>query len=354
MPALTFVVAGPLHARTGGSVYNRRMAESLARRGWTVDVHELDDSFPFPTDEALRHASVVMAGLPSGRVVLVDGLAFGAMPDVIAQASGRLRFVALVHLPLAATVGLAPADAVTLAQSERRSLAHAARVIVTGTDTQVLMADCGLVHDDVIVVEPGTDPARLAAGSASADVHLLSVATLNPGKGHQVLVDALAALEHRRWRLMCVGSLTRHPETVDAVRRAIGGHRLDAHVSLAGELNAADLDACYHRADAMVMASLRETYGMVVAEALARGLPVVATATGAIPSLLGDDEAGLVVPPGDGRALAAALSRIIDDAALRARCAAGAQRVRERLPDWDAAAGQLETALLAVLNCPPR
>lgn len=353
MPALTFVVAGPLHARTGGSVYNRRMAESLAREGWTVDVHELDDSFPFPTDEALRHASVVMAGIPSGRVVLVDGLAFGAMPDVIAQASGRLRFVALVHLPLAAAVGLAPADAVTLAQSERRSLAHAARVIVTGTDTQALMADCGLVHDDVIVVEPGTDPARLAAGSGSADVHLLSVATLNPGKGHQVLVDALAALEHRRWRLMCVGSLTRHPETVDAVRTAITRHGLEADVSLAGELNEADLDVCYHRADVVVLASLRETYGMAVAEALARGLPVVATATGAISPLLGD-EAGLVVPPGDGRALAAALSRIIDDAALRARCAAGAQRVRERLPDWDAAAGQLETALLAVLNCPPR
>jgi glycosyltransferase involved in cell wall biosynthesis len=351
MPALTFVVAGRLDARTGGSVYNRRMAESLAQQGWSVDVHELDDSFPFPTADALHHASAAMAVIAPGRLVLVDGLAFGAMPDVIAQASGRLRFAALVHLPLAAAVGLAPADAAALAQSERRSLAHAARVIVTGTDTQALMADCGLVHGDVIVVEPGTDPAPLAAGSGSADVHLLSVATLNPGKGHHVLVDALAALEHRRWRLMCVGSLTRHPETVDAVRRAIAGHGLDVHVSLAGELNAADIDACYHRADVMVLASLRETYGMAVAEALARGLPVVATATGAIPSLVGG-EAGLVVPSGDERALAAALSRIIDDRAFRARCAAGARRARERLPDWDAAAGQLGTALLAVLDCP--
>ena len=353
MPALTFVVAGPLHACTGGSVYNRRMAESLARRGWTVDVHELDDSFPFPTTEALRHSAAVMAGIPSGRLVLVDGLAFGAIPDVIEPASGRLRFLALVHLPLAAAVGLAPSAAAALAQSERRALAHAARVIVTGARTQALMAACGLLHDDVVVVEPGTNPAELAAGSGSADVHLLTVATLNPGKGHEVLIDALAALGHRRWRLTCVGSLTRHPETVEAVRTSIARHDLEGHVSLAGELNAADLDVCFHRVDVMVLASLRETFGMAVAEALARGLPVVATATGAIPDLVGD-EAGLVVPPGDVRALTAALSRIIDDAALRARCAAGAQRVRERLPGWDAAAGQLETALLAVLNCPPR
>jgi glycosyltransferase involved in cell wall biosynthesis len=94
----------------------------------------------------------------------------------------------------------------------------------------------------------------------------------------------------------------------------------------------------------MVLASRRETYGMAVAEGLARGLPVVATATGSIPALV-DDEAGLIVPPGDRLALADALSRMIDDAAFRARSVAGARRVRERLLDWNQAAGRLEAAL---------
>lgn len=349
MPGLSFLVAGLLHARTGGSVYNRRMAESLASHGWTVGVEELDASFPFPTEDALRHAAAVMGSIPPRRLVLVDGLAFGAMPGVVAEAAGRLRLVALVHLPLAATPGLLPSIAEGLAASERRALAHAARVIVTGPATSGLMAGCGLAHDDVVVVEPGTDRAAVAVGSGSGDVHLLTVATLNPGKGHELLIDALASLAHRRWRLTCAGSLTRHPDTVDRVRAAIARHRLEAHVTLAGELDEAALAACYDGADVVVLASVRETYGMAVAEALARGLPVVATATGAIADLVGDD-AGLVVPPGDRDALAAALSRIVDDAALRGCCAAGARRVRDRLPGWDEAAGRLAAALSEVTD----
>ena len=344
MRPVTFAVAGRIDTPSGGSVYNRRMAGALAKRGWAVDVRELDDSFPFPTAAALEQASAVLSRVPSGNLVLVDGLAFGAMPDVIAQQSRRLQLLAIVHLPLAATVGVDADVAGRLAQSEQRALAHARRVVITGPGARSLMADYGLTHNDVVVVEPGTDPAPLAAGSGFADVHLLTVATVNPGKGHQTLIEALAMLGHRRWRLTCVGSLTRHPETTHEVRHTISRLGLDAHVSLAGELSVADVGAAYGRSDVMVLASLRETYGMAVAEALARGLPVVATATGAIPDLVGD-EAGLVVPPRNTVALAEALTRMVDSTAFRARCAAGARRVRERLSDWDDAAGRLEAAL---------
>jgi glycosyltransferase involved in cell wall biosynthesis len=83
---------------------------------------------------------------------------------------------------------------------------------------------------------------------------------------------------------------------------------------------------------------------MAVAEALARGLPVVSTTTGAIADLVGDD-AGLLVPPGDTRALGGALGRIVRDDSLRARLAAGARRVRERLPTWERAAAEMAAAL---------
>jgi glycosyltransferase involved in cell wall biosynthesis len=346
MPSITFVVAGRLHGRTGGSIYNRRMAEALARHGWTVEVQELDDSFPFPTAEALSHASAVLGRQRSGSLVLIDGLAFGAMPEVIEAESYRLQLIALLHLPLAATIGLDPADAARLTLSERRALSHAARVIATGEHTRSLMAECGLFHDHVVVVEPGTEVAALATGSGSAQVHLLTVATLNPGKGHELLIEALASLPHRRWRLICVGSLTRDAKTTGRVRATISRLRMEDQVSLVGELDESELDVCYDASDIAVLASVRETYGMVVAEALARGLPVVATATGAIPRLIGDD-AGLVVPPGDRDALAAALERLIDDAPFRLRCAAGARRVRKRLVNWDEAANRLAAAVSA-------
>ena len=344
MRAVTFAVAGRLDAPTGGSVYNRRMAETLGHKGWAVQVVELSDSFPFPTASALQHAREALFRIPPGSLVVVDGLAFGAMPEVVAEQSARLRLIAIVHLPLAATVGLSSDVAQRLAESERQAFGHARRVVITGEATRALMADCALLHSDVVVVEPGTDPAPLAVGSGSAEVQLLTVATLNPGKGHETLIEALALVPHRRWQLTCVGSLTRHRHTSDAVRHTIARLGLDAYVALVGERSIAEVGASYHRADVVVLASWRETYGMVVAEALARGLPVVATATGAIPDLVGDD-AGIVVPPGDRRALADALTRVIDDAAFRARCAAGARRVRERLPDWDQAAARLESAL---------
>ena len=118
-------------------------------------------------------------------------------------------------------------------------------------------------------------------------------------------------------------------------------------VTLVGELDAARLSECYDSADVFVLATLQETYGMAVAEALAHGLPVVSTTTGEISALVGDD-AGLLVPPGDTEALTAALARVIGDAGLRARLAAGATRASERLPRWKDAAAKVSAALASL------
>jgi glycosyltransferase involved in cell wall biosynthesis len=175
-------------------------------------------------------------------------------------------------------------------------------------------------------------------------LQLLSVGTLNPIKGHEMLVEALAAARHRDWHLTCVGSLTRHPATTERVRAAIHQFGLDDRVTLAGEHHPLSLDDYYDRADVFVLATRQETYGMAVSEALARGLPVVSTKTGAIPDLVGD-EAGLLVPPSDTAALAAALARVVGDEHLRAQLSAGARRVRDRLPDWQHACSEMAAAL---------
>lgn len=222
-------------------------------------------------------------------------------------------------------------------------------VIVTGKATLPVLAGYGLSPPRVIVIEPGTERGRLARGSSGSPIRLLSVATLNPGKGHEALLHALAALPTRNWRLACAGSLTRHPQTVERVRATISRLGLDDHVTLAGELPADALDVCYDESDVFVLATLRETYGMAVAEALAHGLPVVSTTTGAIPDLVGHD-AGLLVPPGDTHALTEALSRVLNDAELRARLADGARQARERLSGWDEMTRKMADALEAIVH----
>jgi glycosyltransferase involved in cell wall biosynthesis len=325
------------------------MAEELRRCRWHVDVVELPGDFPDPAPPALDHASRALARMPSGAIVMIDSLAFGTMPDLIERESSRLRIVALVHLPLAAAARLEGRSTDDVVKSERRALQCAARIIVTGKAALPLLAPYELPPDQVVVVEPGTDRAPLARGSrhpseATAPLELLCAASLNPIKGHETLLEGLATSPHEGWRLTCAGSLTHDPDTVGRVRATIARLGLEDRVSLAGELRDEALQSCFDRADVFVLATRQETYGMAVAEALARGIPVVSTETGAIAELV-NNEAGLVVPVGDRAALAAALRRVLGDADLRTRLAEGARRVRSRLRTWEEAAERMTAAL---------
>lgn len=342
MSALVLIVPGCLDTLTGGYGYDRGIAAGLRDRGWSVDVRELDGSFPDPTSAAREQAARTLAALPDGATVLVDGLALGAMPAEVEREAARLRLVALVHHPLASEVGVE--QAAVLRASERRALAAARLVIVTSEATAEALAGYDVRRDRIAVVEPGTDRAPLARGSSGGFIQLLCVATLTPRKGHEVLLRALAQVPDGHWRLTCVGSVRRHPPTVERLRALMLAEGLANRVSLVGEVDASALAGHYDSADLFVLPTLYEGYGMAVAEALARGLPVVGTAAGAIPELIGGG-AGIVVPPGDAEKLAAALSEVLTDASTRARLARGARRVRECLPSWPEAARKMAEAL---------
>ena len=339
-----FLVPGRLDTATGGYAYDRRMIAGLRTRGWSVDVADLDGSFPQPTAAALSHAARVLAAIRDRTTVVVDGLALGAMPDQVEHEARRLRIVALIHLPLAGEIGIGAELAERLEASERRAIAAAVRVVVTGTSTRPTLTRYGVPPSLIAVVEPGTDRAPVARGSHDGPLELLCVATLNPGKGHDVLFRALAAVPHAQWHLTCAGSLDRDPQTVRQLRARLRADALEDRVSLVGAVDARTLASCYDGADLFVLATLHETYGMAVAEALARGLPVVSTATGAISELVGDD-AGFVVAPGDVGALTTALAKVMGDAHLRARLSEGARRVRDRLPTWDEAVDKMVAEL---------
>ncbi len=180
---------------------------------------------------------------------------------------------------------------------------------------------------------PGTEPASLAGGSGGPGLALLCVASLTPRKGHLVLLDALAGLRDLSWQLTCVGSPDRDPPTARAIRAAIGRLGLEPRVRLVGEQAESGLQPFYAAADLFVLASYHEGYGMALAEALARGLPVVSTTAGAIPDTV-PAAAAILVPPGDPAALAAGLRRVLSGPNVRERLAAGARAARDALPTW--------------------
>jgi len=347
MPSAVFVVPGSLETRSGGYGYDRRVIAGLRDLGWRVDVRELDRSFPRPTPAALAHAAAMFARLPDGATVIVDGLALGAIPEIAAREARRLWLVALVHHPLGDETGLSASVARSLEASERKALAVVATVIVTSGATAWTLTDrFGVPDDRIHVVEPGADPAPLARGSGGPDVALLTVANVIPRKGYDLLFRALRHVAgHQWWRLTCAGSIEQDPATVAALRRQLADEGLEPRVQFVGELEGEGLADAYDRADVFVLATRYEGYGMAVAEALARGLPVVSTRTGAIPELVGAD-AGVVVDPGDEPAFADALMRVISDSAYREQLASGARAVRATLTTWD----QAVSAVAAVLD----
>jgi glycosyltransferase involved in cell wall biosynthesis len=349
MPRLAFLVPGDPASRTGGYAYDRAMIAGLRARGWTVQQPRLPDGFPFPDRAALDAAARCIAAIADGTPVVADGLAFGALPDLAEAHADRLRWIALVHHPLALETGLDDAQRAQLVDSERRALATACRVIVPSAATARALAPYGVAPERLRVVAPGTEPAALATGSGGDRVELLCVATVSARKGHALLVDALAGLADRRWTLHCAGSLDRDPATAAALRRRIDALALADRIRLHGELPDDALAALMHRSDVAVLATHFEGYGMAIAEALARGLPAVATAVGALPDTVPPD-AGVLVPAGDAAALRDALRRVLDEPAWRAQLAAGARAARAALPTWPQAVAGFEAALHDVAN----
>ncbi len=311
-------------APSGGNLYDRRVLDLLAA---DRSVHEIavHGGWPAPAGTARAALDTALAGIPDRSVVLLDGLVAGGVPEVLEPHAGRLRLLILVHLPLGDETGLSRSDAAELSARERRALHLASAVVATSEAAARRIAGLhGLTG--VAVAAPGVDPAPPAA-PGPAGRRLLCVAAVTPRKGHDVLVAALEEhLAGLDWTCTCVGALIR------PVRHA--GDR----IRFTGPRTGDDLARSYADADLLVLPSRAETYGMVVTEALARGLPVVATDVGGVPEALGaapdGTRPGRLVPPDDPAALAAALRDWLTDPALRTRWRAAALARRDTLPRW--------------------
>jgi glycosyltransferase involved in cell wall biosynthesis len=348
MSEIVFVVPGRLDQLTGGYLFDRHIVEGLRARGRLVRVIELSAQDP-------KANCATFTALPDGSRTVIDGLALATLGQVVAAQARRLRLIAFVHGPLALETDLSPDAAKQAALLEARILSRVRGILCPSRKTAAALDGYGISSERIAVVSPGTTkperPPRSRRGSVRA---LLCVANLVPHKGHELLVEALARLHDLDWNLVCIGSLERDPATVRAVRRKILETDLGARITLAGECAPQSVAHAYREADAFVLPSFHEGYGMVYAEAMVHGLPVIATTAGAIPETV-PPQAGLLVPPGDPAALAWALREVIIDPALAARLAAGSCAEGARLPDWLQATETWEKAFdrLVALE-PPR
>lgn len=335
---VVFAVPGSLDTPTGGYAYDKRIMAELRRLGWDVECLDIGDGFPSPDATTRSTARSLLLEVPNGRPIVIDGLALGVLPDIAAEVASGHPLLGLVHHPLALEWGLSAERTDALRRSEQAALASVREVVVTSPATAKLVAsDYGVPAERITVARPGNDPAPRSRGSRDGAPHLLSVGAVTPRKGFDVLVAALATLAELPWRLTIAGDLTRDPNEAARLSACISQYKLTDRVTLLGEVSSERLAALYDQADVFVLASRFEGYGMAYSEALSRGLPVIGTNAGAIPDTV-PQAAGLLVSPGDVAELAAALSHVIADAALRRRLSDGAWASAGQLPTWQQSA----------------
>jgi glycosyltransferase involved in cell wall biosynthesis len=322
---------------SGGNTYDRNLCRELGSHGWSVHERSVTGFRDRPGAASFAALERTLRQIPDDAIVLLDGLIASTAPDVLQAQASRVRLVVLVHMPL----GHRPPDAIARGQ-ERAALGAATAIVATSAWTRRRLIELyGLPAHRVHVAEPGATAAGPASGTGAGEA-LLCVGAVTFEKGHDILLEALESISALSWHCTCVGSLDLDPGFFESVRRRSRDGGLSERVSFPGPLAGADLDRRYASADLLVHASRAETYGLVVTEALARGLPVIAAEVGGLVEALGEGadgtRPGLLVAPGDPVALAGALSAWLGDAEPRARLRQAAGERRQSLPRWSTTA----------------
>lgn len=326
-PEIRFVVPAGIDdpARpSGGNRYDRRVIDALVTLGRVVHEH--------PVGDLVR----VLADVPDGATVVVDGLLGSFAPEVVVPAADRLRIVVLVHMPFA------EADP-EVREDERAVLTAAAGVVTTSEWARAwVIRHHGLAPERVRVATPGVDPAPLTDPSADGS-RLLCLAAVTRDKGHDILLSALSEITDLDWTCTLAGALDLDAELVSGLHELALRSGIGDRVRFTGPLPDEQVQGALAEADLLVTASRREAFGMGVTEALARGVPAVVSDVGGHAEALGG--AGVLVPPDDPDQLAAALRRWLTDPATRGELRAAAAARRTDLGSWTDTALQLAEAL---------
>jgi glycosyltransferase involved in cell wall biosynthesis len=342
---VSLIVPAPFDLVSGGYGYDRRIVAEMRASGLIVDVVELTGSFPFADDLARQNAGAAWNGLKPGTKVVIDGLALPAFHGIQGEVSAR-GSVGLIHHPVSMETGQAATARDALANVEQRFFPLLTRLIVTSdTTAETLITRFHVPPERVSIVVPGTDDATRSPVRNSSVCKILSIGTLIPRKGHDVLLRALASLRDLNWHLTIVGSPDRDPPHARALMTLAEDLKIADRVRFAGEQVGEALDHIWSAADLFALTTHYEGYGMVIAEALKRGLPVVITEGGAAGALV-TDRSGVVCPVGDHVHVANALRRLITGGDERRQMADRAWRAGQTLPSWRDQAALFAAALI--------
>lgn len=343
MREVIFAIPGDLDTPTGGYRYDKRLIEELPKFGWSVKHLKLSSEFPSPSDAALVETAKQFGQISSDALVMIDGLALGAIP-LSTLKSLDAKLVALCHHPLAFETGLTSDRIDYLHRTEREALSRSVATIATSRSTAELLArEFNVDREELTVAEPGTEPSARAKADGNP-LRILSVGAITRRKGHDTLAKALSKVRDLEWEWRIAGSTDRDPIALQALEREIADGKISDRAKLLGPLDDQGLEKEYSSASLFALPSHFEGYGMAFTEALARGLPVVAGSGGALVETV-PKGAGVFVAPGNFGELALVLRRLLTNPGELSKRADAAWEYAKSLPRWADTAERVASAL---------
>ncbi|MEM1376579.1 MAG: glycosyltransferase family 4 protein [Pseudomonadota bacterium] len=339
---IAFALPGSLQRITGGTIFDRRVVEHLQLLGYEVDVIELPGSFPNPTISDMEHSLEQLASVPTDTVLIIDGLAFGAL-ETSGLEQVQAPLVALIHHPLAEEAGLSTEKKTRLFNTELQNLKRSKLVIAPSQHTAGLLSKNYAVNTNrITVAHPGADLPTITLEPADPPL-ILSVGIYMPRKGHDILIQALAQLQDVQWQAVIAGTPI-DPEFEGKMRSLVSANNLSERVVLKGQSEKSELEKLYAQATVFALATRYEGYGIVFNEALSHGLPIVSCATGAVFDTV-PKEAGILVPPENPDAFADALRALLTNDDKRQELRNAAIIAGETLPRWSDTAQTIASAI---------
>ena len=335
---ILFVIPGDINLPTGGYRYDKEIINAWKDSGIEVGLISLEGNYPFPTEHDKAKALDAIKGFGDADIAVIDGLLGGASPEFMQALSKIMPITALIHHPLCLENGLDEETAQTLKASEQKGLEFVSQIITTSPATTKTVSELfGFESHKIHTVLPGVKRTQISHGSQSKSIHLLCVSSIIERKGHTFLLQALSQLEDLNWRLDCYGSTEFDTKLFIGLQDFVMAEDLSQKVAFHGAVSDEMIEAAYAKSDVFVLPSLYEGYGMVYAEAIVRGLPIIATTAGAIPDTV-PKTCGILVEPENINMLTQALEQMISDEAFRNDYRKGAMTAAADFPTWQGSA----------------
>ena len=341
---LHFLIPGDIETLAGSYIYDKRIIEGLKAKGHTVNLQRLADDFPFPSDESLVQCKKIVKSIPKSEPIIVDSLAFGVIPEILEDVAATNPIIALIHVPLSVDPIYSAYQRTLLTSNEQEAFKLASKFVVTSEYTLDVLLNLGIEMPQIKLVVPGIDDFPQKKNFPDKPFKLLSIANMCRSKDHSILVRALSALKDKDWLLDCYGNLDMDREYLSDLQAMIRKNHLQEKILIHGIVSGQELTNAFLNADLFVHPSDFEIYGMALSEALAHGIPVVASTGGGICKTV-PSKMGQFFKPGDVYGLQSILEELFENQDVYKKLWTNAQFYKERAQTWAKSIDLFETAL---------